>query len=93
MSNKNKLLCLLMSLLLAFANVVFSAHVSSHTASDSGLCSLCIHPGGPDTAIAHEPGALFVRLEAFTFTWDHTPNHFRPVVLHAHQSRAPPLLA
>lgn len=93
MRTTKKLLSLLMALLLAIGNMTFSAHVTSHAASDSAFCSVCIHSGGPDSAIAHEPGTYFVRLEAFTFTQIYTPMHFLPAILHVHQSRAPPRLA
>jgi hypothetical protein len=92
MRSTHKVLSLLLALLLALSNMAFSAHVSSHSATESGLCSLCVHPGGPDTAITHEPGAFFVTSTAFSLTSDHVPTPVLPVILHVHQSRAPPSL-
>ena len=92
MRSTHKLLSLLLALLLALSNMAFSAHVSSHSATDSGLCSLCVHPGGPDTAITHESGTFFVTSTAFSLAPDHVPTPALPVILHVHQSRAPPSL-
>jgi len=92
-STSYKQLSFLLVLLLAFGNMAFSAHVSSHAVSDSGFCSLCIHPGGPDTAITQEPNALFSGSAAFRLTPDYVPIRLLPAILHIHQSRAPPGLA
>ena len=92
MRSTHKILSLLLALLLTLSNMAFSTHVSSHSATESGLCSLCVHPGGPDTAITHEPGKFFVTSIEFNLTLCHTPTHVLPVILHVHQSRAPPSL-
>ena len=85
-----KLLSLLLALLLAGSNVAFSAHFSNHSATDSGLCSLCVQSGGADTAITHEPGVCLVTSTALTLKPAYAPAHILPVILHVHQSRAPP---
>jgi hypothetical protein len=90
LSKKYRLLSLLLVLLLAVSNMAFSAHVSSHLTTDSGLCSLCIHPGGPDTAIANENRALFPSTSAQKFKQIHYPIRFLSFISHIHQSRAPP---
>jgi len=90
---KHRLLLLLLALMLAAGNVAFSSHVSSHSASDSGLCSFCVHPGGPDTAIAHEPGTLFVSSIELILSGDVTTTCVPAIDLHVHQSRAPPDLS
>jgi len=91
-SIRHQLLFLLLSLMLLASNVVFSAHVSSHSANDSGLCSLCVHPGGPDTVIAHEPGTVSVSSIELNLTRDVTMTRVPAVDLHVHQIRAPPNL-
>lgn len=82
-----------MALMLFASNVAFSAHVSSHSATDSGLCSLCVHPGGPDTVIAHEPGTFFVPSIELVLTWDVTTTCVPAIDSHVHQIRAPPNLS
>ena len=89
-STKHQLLFLLLALMLAASNVAFSAHVSSHSASDSGLCSLCVHPGSPDKVIAHEPGTVFVGSIEMFLSGDVTTTNVPVIILHTHQSRAPP---
>ena len=42
----------LLALLLTVTNVTASGHASSHNATGSELCSLCIHAAGSDTALA-----------------------------------------
>jgi len=85
-----KLHCILLAILLTASSSAFSAHVSSHTPSDSLLCALCIHPGGPDTAIAQEPKPLFARQEPLIFILEPSPADVFSVRFHVHQSRAPP---
>ena len=87
---KGKLIFLLLAVMLAASNLVFNAHVSSHPVSDSVFCSLCIHAGDPDPAIAHAPGALFVSSIGLTSSRKHTPACFPTRLLHVHRSRAPP---
>jgi len=89
-SRKHQLLFLLLALILSASNVAFSAHASSHSASDSGLCSLCVHSSGQDTVIAHEPGMFFVDSIELTLTWGVTMTRVPAIDLHVHQSRAPP---
>ena len=86
------LLSLLLTLLLAVSNSAFSAHVSSHSASDSGLCSLCVHPGGPDTANTNEHRALFPSTTVRKPKLGYYPIRFFSHISHIHQSRAPPRL-
>ena len=86
----HQLLFLLLALLLFASNAAFSAHVSSHSANDSGLCSLCVHSDGPDTVIAHEPGTVFVSSIELDLTRDVTMTRVPAVDLFVHQSRAPP---
>ncbi|MGA9572503.1 MAG: hypothetical protein WBS20_01005 [Lysobacterales bacterium] len=90
---KRTLVCLLLALLLAGSNVAYSAHISSHLKGDSSLCSLCIHPGGPDSAIAQQAGPLFAGSPTITSIQVHPATRFLTVVLCAHQSRAPPRTA
>ena len=90
MRNARKFLSLLLALLLAGSNVAFSAHFPNHSVTDSGLCSLCVQSGGADTAITHGPGVCFVTSTALTLEPAYAPAHILPVILHVHQSRAPP---
>ena len=90
---KHRLLLLLLALMLAAGNVAFSSHVSSHAASDSGLCTFCVHPGGPDTAITHGPGTLFVGSIELILSGDVTTTCIPAIDLHVHKSRAPPNLS
>jgi len=91
--NTNKVMILLLALLLAVSNMAFSAHISSHTSTDQGLCSLCFHAGGTNTALTNEPGIIFFTSTALTLAPAYTPACVLPVILHVHQSRAPPSLA
>lgn len=92
MRSPKPVLIFLLALLLAGSSIVFSAHAASHSAYDSGLCSLCVHSGGGDSVIATESGALFVEGPASVLrplpAVFHCPR-FNP---HFHQSRAPPSL-
>ena len=88
--NTHRILSVLLALLLVSGNMAFSGHVSSHTAADSGMCSLCIHHGGSDSAIAPEPIVLIVELSAHTLNQGLVPDPLLPVIFHNHQSRAPP---
>jgi hypothetical protein len=91
-STRHQQLLLLLALMLFTSNVAFTAHVSNHPTTDSGLCSLCVHPGGPDTVIAPEPGTLFVPSIELILTRDVTTTRVPAIDLHVHQSRAPPNL-
>ena len=86
----HRILSVLLALMLVGSNMAFSSHVSSHAASDSGLCSICIHPGGTDSAIVPEPVLFFVILSAPTLKQGRAPAPFLLAILHDHQSRAPP---
>jgi hypothetical protein len=86
----NKLVCLLLAVLLAVSFVTFSAHVSSHSISDYSFCSLCIHPGGPDTAITNQSGPLYTGVVTLTLQQSLPTIRCLSVVSHAHRSRAPP---
>jgi hypothetical protein len=86
----HRILSVLLALMLVGSNMAFSSHVSSHIATDSSLCSLCIHPGGTDTAIVPEAVLFFVILSASTLKQGHALAPFLPLILHDHQSRAPP---
>lgn len=90
MCNTKRLLSLLLALLLGSSNVAFSAHFPSHSATDSGFCSLCFQSGGTDTAISNENGACFVTPTPLTLKPAYTPSHCLPLILHVQKSRAPP---
>ena len=90
MPNTYKILSVFLALMLAGSNMAFSSHVSSHAPTDSSLCSLCIHPGGSESAIVSEPGAFFVIAVANTLSPECSSTPILPVFLHDHQSRAPP---
>ena len=70
--------------------MAFSAHASSHSASDSSLCSLCVHAGSPDTAIAPEPGLAPLDTAGLTLTREQIPTRLPNTIFHSRQSRAPP---
>jgi hypothetical protein len=86
----NRLICLLLAVLLAVGNVTFSAHVSGHAVSDNSFCSLCVHPGGPDTVITSQSGPLYVGAVNLTLHQGRPAIRYLTVVPHARQSRAPP---
>jgi len=88
-----RLLSLSLALLLASSNVAFSAHFSSHSPTDSGLCSLCVHPGGTDTVTTHEPVEIFFTSTSLTLKPAQAPACSLPAILQIHQSRAPPSAA
>lgn len=93
MRKPNILLTFLLALLLTGSSMAFSGHASSHSAYDSGLCSLCVHPGGPDTAITTVPGFVFILDTTLIFSPELAPVRFLRLTLYIHQSRAPPRLA
>ena len=90
MQNTHRILSVLLALLLVGSHMALSGHVSSHTTTDSGLCSLCVHPSGADHAIAHETTALFVSQPTPALNQRDFPACFEAVSFHDHQSRAPP---
>jgi hypothetical protein len=90
MGNKFKILSILLALTLVGSNVALSGHISSHTVKDSGFCSICVHPGSPDSAITAETGLFFTVPLTFTHNRDHTPARYLTATLYDHQSRAPP---
>jgi len=90
MLSKRQILSILLALTLVGSCMAFSGHISSHVTTDPGLCTLCIHPGKPDTAINPELTALLVIPASFTLAQTHTSRPFLPVILHDQQSRAPP---
>jgi len=85
-----KLVLLLLALLLAVSNVAFSAHVSKHNVSDSGFCSLCVHPGSPNAAIVNQADPHFIEAPSFALNRIEPAIRFLRVVRYANQSRAPP---
>jgi len=85
-------LMFLLALLLAGSGIVFSAHPASHSAYDSGLCSLCVHSEGADSAITTESGPLFVAGPELLFRAAPAVFHFPRFNPYFHQSRAPPSL-
>ena len=93
MRNKHQILRIMLALLLIGSNMAFSAHISSHVATDTGLCSLCVHPGRPDVAITPEPGVFVLIPATFTLVQSGTTTPFAPIISHDHLSRAPPCLA
>jgi hypothetical protein len=90
MLSKHQILSLLLALTLLGSYMAFSGHISSHTTTDPGLCALCLHPGKPDTAINPELTVFTVVPASFTLTQKDISPLFLPVILHDHQSRAPP---
>jgi len=90
MSTTNKLMILLLALMLAGSSVAFSAHVSSHSSSETGLCSLCTHAGSPNTAITDDASVLPVKPVGLTLTRAYSSIHVLPVFFCIRQSRAPP---
>jgi hypothetical protein len=90
MLSKHQILSLLLALTLLGSYMAFSGHISSHTTTDPGLCALCLHPGKPDTAINPELTVFTVVPASFTLTQIRTSSLLLPVILHDHQSRAPP---
>jgi hypothetical protein len=93
MSTSHKILSVLLVLMLTGSNLVLSGHVSSHAPTDSGLCSLCVHAGGLESADVAKSDPVIVVLAKFTFGREYTSSLFQPVILHDHQSRAPPSVA
>lgn len=90
MFTTNKLFCLLLAVMLAGGNMAFSAHASSHSASDSSLCSLCVHAGGADSAIVPEPGSIPFDSAGLTLAREQIPTRLPNTIFHSRQSRAPP---
>jgi hypothetical protein len=90
MLSKHQILSILLALTLLGSYMAFSGHISSHTTTDPGLCALCLHPGKPDTAINPELTVFTVVPASFTLMQIRTSSLLLPVILHDHQSRAPP---
>jgi len=84
---------LLLALLLAVSNIAFSAHVYKHNVSDTGFCSLCIHPGSPNAAIVNHSGPLFIEAPSLALNRTEPAIRYLRVVRYANQSRAPPQFA
>ena len=91
MLSKHQISSILLALALVGSCMAYSGHVFSHATTDPGLCALCIHPGKPDTAINPELTVLFVVPINFALIRIRTTPLFLPVILHNHQSRAPPI--
>jgi len=89
-AGNKKTICLLLAMLLAVSNMAYSAHVSRHNATDTGFCSLCIHPGSPNSAITTQAGALFTGFTQPAPIHSEPAFRFPGVARCAHQSRAPP---
>jgi hypothetical protein len=89
----NRILSIVLILMLAGSNMLFSSHVSSHFANDSDFCSLCVHPGSTGTAITPEAATFFVLPDPLNLAQCYSQIHYLPVILHDHQSRAPPSLS
>jgi len=85
-----KILSLLLAIMLAGSNMTFSGHMSSHGMADSGLCALCIHQSGSDTAIVPQSFVLFSKLAADEPDQGFAPPPILSDTLFDHQSRAPP---
>ena len=77
-------------MLLAVSNVAYSAHVSKHNVSDTGYCSLCIHPGSPNSAITGQAGPLFVGAPNLAPVLSEPAFRCLRVAKYPYQSRAPP---
>jgi len=92
-AGNRKLACLLLALLLAVSNAAYSAHVSKHNVSDTGFCSLCIHPGSPNSAIASQAGPLLIGAPSMAPILSEPAFRCLRLVRYAHQSRAPPQIA
>ena len=90
MLDKHGILSLLLAILLIGSNMAYSGHISAHNTADPGLCSLCIHPGGTDSAIVAEAGGIFPAPRSFTPKQGSIVAHLLTVIPHDHQSRAPP---
>jgi len=83
----------MLALLLAVSNVAYSAHVSAHNVSDTGFCSLCIHPGSPNSAITSQAGPLFAGSPVSAPTPIEPAFRCLPAARYANRSRAPPQIA
>lgn len=92
MHHTPKILSILLALLLFGSNIAFSGHVSSHAPTGSGVCSICIHPGGGDGAIIPDVGTIELTQFRQRFRQSFTAPVFYRVSSHNHQSRAPPVV-
>jgi hypothetical protein len=90
MRDRNKILIVVLALMLAGSNMAFSGHISSHSVSDNGLCTLCIHHGGTDSAIVPHSPVFFASLTPFEPGAGYPPALVQSADLFDHQSRAPP---
>jgi hypothetical protein len=88
-----KFIILLLALLLAVSNVAYSAHVSKHNLSDTGFCSLCIHPGSPNAAIVNQSSPFLIEAPSLALNRIEPAIRYLRVVRCANQSRAPPQFA
>lgn len=92
-ADNRKVIFLLLALLLAVSNVAYSAHVSKHNVSDTGFCSLCIHPGSPNAAIVNQANMFFIEAPSLAPNRKEPAIRYLRVVRCANQSRAPPQFA
>ncbi len=84
------ILSLLLALTLVVSNVALSGHLSSHKATGSELCSLCMHAAGTDNAMVTDSALLQVISLVDCPDRPYASPYVLPITLYAHPSRAPP---
>jgi len=92
MHSQYKILSIVLAIMLAASNLVFSGHSSSHSVFDSELCTLCIHYGGSDSAILPHANELIVARSNTDPVAINLHSYFPHAHLYDSQSRAPPLV-
>ena len=90
MRKTHNILSALLVLMLMGSNMAFSSHVSTHLTFDSGTCVLCTAPGGSGCAITPDYLGIPAAPPELTFNDRYLTTYVLPVILHDHQSRAPP---
>jgi hypothetical protein len=90
MRDRNKILIIVLAIVLAWSNVALSGHVSSHSASDTGLCTLCIQKSGSDNAIEPQSSISISYLASSELSAGDPPVLAWSVDVFDYQSRAPP---
>jgi len=93
MRSQYKILSIVLAIMLAASNLVFSGHISSHSVFDSELCELCVHHGGSDNATLSHATELTIDRPNTNPVKNNLHSYFSHTHLYDSQSRAPPIVA
>jgi len=90
MRDRSKILIIVLAIALACSNVALSGHISIHSASDAGSCTLCIQNSGADSAVEPQASISISYLASSELSAAEPPALAHCVDVFDYQSRAPP---